>query len=276
MVVEGAELLTAAFLAGAPIEAVYVSPEGRSNRAASQAVERVFASGVRVFDIEPGVLERIAGTVSPQPVLAVVGYRPMQLGELVTVLDAASPVGPGRPTGGDAAGNEAGDTGPAPPMVVVLVDVRDPGNAGTIIRTSDAAGSAGVICCDGTVDPTNPKVVRSSAGSLFNVAVVAGGDAVTSIERLQGAGLSIVGATAHGGTDYASFDWRRPVAVVLGNEAAGLQPAVTQALDELVSVPIVGSAESLNVSVAAGVICFEAVRQRRRGSPAQTGGGGGA
>jgi TrmH family RNA methyltransferase len=235
LVVEGAELLSVALDAGAPIEAVYVAPEGRSNRVAAEVVDRAFARGVRVFDLAPGVVERIADTVTPQPLLAVVGYVPAALEDA----------------------REA-------TAVVVFVDVRDPGNAGTMIRTADAAGIDAVICCDGTVDPTNPKTVRSSAGSLFHLPVVAGGDPALVIETLRDWGLATVGTTARDGTDYVEFDWSRRVALVFGNEASGLDAPLIDRLDGSVSIPMAGRAESLNVSVAAAVLCFEVLRQRRR------------
>jgi TrmH family RNA methyltransferase len=233
-VVEGPELLSVAFDAGFPVESVYVAPEGRSNRAVAAVVDRVFDTGVRVFDLAPGVIERVADTVTPQPVLAVVGFAPAELGDSKDMA-----------------------------MVVVCVDVRDPGNAGTMIRTADASGVGAVICCDGTVDPTNPKTVRSSAGSLFHVPVVAGGAPETVIGALRGWGFTIVGTEARGGIDYSLFDWNQKVAAVFGNEASGLSPRVAGLLDAGVSIPMEGRAESLNVSVSAAVVCFEALRQRR-------------
>jgi TrmH family RNA methyltransferase len=234
VVVEGAELLSVAFEANLPVESVYVAPEGRTNPAVAAVVGRVFASGVRVFDLAPGVIERIADTVTPQPVLAVVGFAPTPLDDLREVS-----------------------------MVMVCVDVRDPGNAGTMIRTADAAGVGAVVCCEGTVDPTNPKTVRSSAGSIFHVPVVVGGEPIQVVEALRNWGFTTVGTVARGGTDYASFDWTQKVAVVFGNEASGLADAVVEHLDAQVSVPMVGRTESLNVSVSAAVLSFEALRQRR-------------
>lgn len=223
-----------AFESGAPVESVYVAPEGRANAAVSRVVDEVFASGVRVFDLAPGVIERISDTVTPQPVVAVVGFVPATLADL----KSAS-------------------------MVVVCVDVRDPGNAGTMIRTADAAGVDAVVCCDGTVDPTNPKTVRASAGSIFQIPVVAGGEAGAVIEELRRSGMVVVGTEARGGADYTSFDWSQRVAVVFGNEASGLEEPVRELLDHRVSIPMAGHAESLNVSVSAAVLCFEALRQRR-------------
>ena len=226
--------------AGAAVESVYVAPEGRSSRSVAAVVDRAFDAGVRVFDLGPGVIERVADTVSPQPVLAVVGFSP-----------------------------EALDVTRRLSMVAVLVDVRDPGNAGTIIRTADAAGIGAVIHCDGSVDPTNPKTVRASAGSIFHVRVVSGGDAAAVVEKLKSWEFVTVGTTVRGGVDYAGFDWRQRVALVLGNEASGLDEELLGRLDHRVSIPMVGRAESLNVGVSASVLCFEALRQRRTaGDPA--------
>jgi TrmH family RNA methyltransferase len=232
--VEGPELLSVALDAGAAVESVYVAPEGRSSPNVAAVVERAFDAGVRVFDLGPGVIERVADTTSPQPVLAVVGFTPSAL-EVTRDLS----------------------------MVAVLVDVRDPGNAGTIIRTADAAGVGAVIHCDGSVDPTNPKTVRASAGSIFHVPVVSGGEAGAVMEKLRSWEFVTVGTAVRDGVDYAGFDWRQRVALVLGNEASGLGEELLGRLDQRVSIPMVGRAESLNVAVSASVLCFEALRQRR-------------
>jgi RNA methyltransferase, TrmH family len=234
LVVEGTALLSAALDAGAAVEAVYVATGGRGDPGVNEVVERAYSSGARLFDLAPGVVDRIADTVTPQPVLAVVGYAPARLE--------------------DVAGTS---------MVAVCVDVRDPGNAGAIIRTADAAGVGAVICCEGTVDPTNPKTVRASAGSLFHVPVVTGPGAPEVLRTLGGSGFVTVGAVVRGGSDYATFDWRQPVALVLGNESSGLDASIADLVDERISIPMAGRAESLNVGSSAAVLCFEALRQRR-------------
>jgi RNA methyltransferase, TrmH family len=240
MVVEGAELLSVALDAGAPVESVYVAPEGRDNAAVRAVSSRAFEAGSRVFDLDAGVLERVADTVTPQPVLAVVGFQPPDLG----VLRQAD-------------------------LVVVCSDVRDPGNAGTLIRTADAAGADGVVCCDGTVDPYNPKTVRASAGSVFHLPIVAGGEVDSVIEGLRGFGLRTLGTVVRDGVDYADVDLTDRVALVFGNEASGLSDEVLTALDVAVTIPMAGRAESLNVSVSAAVLCFEVLRQRRKGGQSQ-------
>ena len=110
-------------------------------------------------------------------------------------------------------------------MVMVLVDVRDPGNAGTMIRTADAAGVDGIVHCDGTVDPTNPKTVRSSAGSIFHVPVVSGGGRPL-MASLRGWGFADRGHRCFPGVRLRRFDWGRRLALVFGNEAAGLDGAL--------------------------------------------------
>jgi len=234
VVVEGAELLSVAVAAGASIEAVYVAPEGAGAPAVVDVTDRILSQGGRVFDLAPGVMERVASTVTPQPLLAVVSYTPTPL----DALDGAS-------------------------LVVVCVDVRDPGNLGTVIRTADAAGVDAVVCCDGTVDPTNPKCVRATAGSLFHVPVVEGGSTAAAVAALSARGFTTVASVVRGGTEYTAFDWTGPVALVLGNEAGGLPDDLVATLDAGVTIPMAGRSESLNVSVSAAVLCFEVLRQRR-------------
>ena len=229
--VEGVKVLTEALEAGVPVEAVFAAPG-----APADLLDRALAAGARVHDLAPGVMERVAGTVTPQPVIATVPF-------VDTGLDALR----------------------SADLVVVCVDVRDPGNAGTVLRSAEAAGAGGVVFCDGSVDVFNPKTVRASAGSLFHVPVVAGGDPVDVLARLGEWGMCRLGAVAGGGSDYTAADLVRPTALVLGNEASGLPAAVTGAgvLDGEITIPMTGRSESLNVGMAAAVLCFEAARQRR-------------
>jgi TrmH family RNA methyltransferase len=226
------------------VEAVYIAPGGRARTGENEAIERAYGCGARVFDLAPGVVERIADTVTPQAIMAVVRYATARLDEV----EARS-------------------------AVMVCVDVRDPGNVGTMIRTADASGVEAVICCDGTVDPTNPKTVRATSGSLFHLPVVSGVALDDAMVSLKGTGFTTVGAVVRGGRDYVTVDWCRPVALVFGNESSGLGPAIADLLDEQVSIPMGGRAESLNVGSSAAVLCFEALRQRRadRGTGAYSG-----
>ena len=229
---EGTKLLTEALDAGTPVESLYVAAGVRSARA-DGVVARAVAAGVRVFDLAPGVIERVSGTVTPQPVMAVAGYLDVPLPRLRDCR-----------------------------LVVVCVDVRDPGNLGTVLRSAEASGAGGVICCDGTVDVYNPKSVRASAGSLFHVRVVAGGEPVQVLDTLGAWGFRRLGTRAAGGSPYFATDLTGPTALVLGNEASGLPAGVDDMLDGVVTIPMSGRGESLNVGMAAAVLCFEAARQR--------------
>jgi TrmH family RNA methyltransferase len=245
-------LLRCAFDAGAPVESVYVAPEGDQDRAVQAVGRRAESAGVRVFSLGAGVLERVADTVTPQPVLAV-----------LPMLDEPP------------AGAEPWVARPGA-LIVVLVDVRDPGNAGTVLRAADASGSTLVVYAGDSVDPYNPKTVRASAGSIFHVPLAVRAEPRTLADELAKAGFRTLATVVRDGEDYAGLDWSIPSAVFLGNESAGLQPELAGALDGALAIPMAGRAESLNVGVACAVICFEAFRQRRGGgaAPRSISGGG--
>ncbi|HVF04713.1 MAG TPA: RNA methyltransferase [Frankiaceae bacterium] len=150
-----------------------------------------------------------------------------------------------------------------PELVAVLAYARDPGNAGTIVRTADAAGADAVVFPDDSVDPYNPKCVRSSAGSLFHLPVVAGGTVEETIAALRSAGLTVRATTAGAGTLLDAADLRGPTAWVFGNEAWGLPDEVVTLADERVRVPIHGRAESLNLAIAAAVCLYASAREQR-------------
>jgi TrmH family RNA methyltransferase len=168
------------------------------------------------------------------------------------------------------------DPGPVlaarPDLVVLLAGIADPGNAGTVLRTADAAGAAAVIFPDGTVDPYNGKVVRASAGSLFHVDLVRGGTAAAAVAALREGGLTVLAADAHGADDLDDLqdDGRLAArtAWLFGSEAHGLPAELADLADARVRVPIHGRAESLNLGAAAAVCLYASARaQRRRGVP---------
>ncbi len=209
-VVEGISLLRQAIDAGWQVESCFVAPDTDVDL------------DVAYDELAPNVIERVASTESPQPVLAVVAMRSAEL--------------------------------PADATFVLVADrLSDPGNAGTIIRSADAAGADAVAFTPGSVDPYNPKVVRSSAGSLFRIPVVE-----ASLESL--AGFRRLGTSSHRGDLYTDPVYHGRVAVVVGNEAHGL--ADDAPIDQWITIPHAGPAESLNVAMAATVLVFEVARQR--------------
>ncbi|HVW31875.1 MAG TPA: RNA methyltransferase, partial [Acidimicrobiia bacterium] len=235
-VIEGVNVLDAALDGAADIEALFAAPE--AEQACPELLDRAARRGLVVHRLDAGVLERVAGTVTPQPVLAVARHRPPTLAAV------------------------AGGEGPEPRLLVVAVDVRDPGNGGTLIRSAESAGAQGVIFCRGSVDVTNPKTVRASAGALFHVPVVEGCDPQEVLGVLGDLGLKRIAAVAHGGERPDRVDLAGPVALVFGNEAAGLPDDVVAAVDGAVTIPMPGRSESLNLGMAASILLYEARRQR--------------
>jgi TrmH family RNA methyltransferase len=149
--------------------------------------------------------------------------------------------------------------------IVVCADVRDPGNAGTIIRTADAVGAAGVVLAGNSVDPYNDKTVRATAGSLFHVGITIDSDTAGVVARLQGAGYRVLAADGAGEVDlFTAGDLLSgKVAWLFGNEAWGLPADLASLADHRVAIPILGRAESLNLATAAAVCLYASARTAR-------------
>lgn len=148
------------------------------------------------------------------------------------------------------------------PLFVILENLQDPGNLGTIIRTADAAGADGVFLSKGTVDLYNPKVVRSTMGSIFHLPVYVGVDIEDIIIKCKKHNISTYAAHLGGVNTPYNAKLYKPSAILIGNEANGLTPQTATMADELLRIPMPGKAESMNASVAAAIMIYEAVRQR--------------
>lgn len=231
-VVEGPVLVAAALDAGLDVREVFVDADAADRPAIADLVDRLDPA-TPAWVLPGGLLDRIGDAATSQGITAVVA-RPE----------------PSAPTPADQS------------FVLVLADVADPGNAGTLMRAALAAG-AGAVVVIGGVDPTNPKVVRSSAGALFHLEVITDDDPDRAFETLRAAGYRLVGAVVRGGTIHHDLDLTGPVALVLGNEAHGLDADQVARLDDLVTIDMAGPTESLNVAMAGTVLCFEVLRQRR-------------
>jgi RNA methyltransferase, TrmH family len=160
----------------------------------------------------------------------------------------------------------------APQLLAVCADVRDPGNAGTVIRCADAAGAGGVVLTGSSVDPYNGKAVRASVGSLFHLPVALAPDTAEVVEALRGAGLTVLAADGAGELDLDDAAdaglLAQPTAWLFGNEAWGLPAEVAALADHRVRIPIHGRAESLNLATAAAVCLYASARAQRPGSRA--------
>lgn len=196
-------------------------------------------AGIDVEFVTEQVLAAMADTVTPQGLVAVSRQTLTSLREIF-----------------------AG----SPRLIAICEEVRDPGNLGTIIRAADAAGADAVVLTGRTVDPFNPKVVRSTTGSLFHLPISVGGELGDVIERARGAGLDVVAADVKGDdllSARASGALARPTAWLFGNEARGLTDDALALADTALKVPIFGRAESLNLATAASVCLYESAFAQR-------------
>ena len=188
-------------------------------------------AGVDIEQVNQRVMEKISDTKTPQGVVSVVHQLDVEFQEILQ----------------------------AKPRLVVMLDrIQDPGNAGTIIRAADAAGADAIIFSNGSVDPYNPKVVRSTAGSLLHVPISVSVELPLAVAGLREAGVQVF-ATAMDGRPLNEISQEvlgQPTAWVFGNEAQGVTEELIQACDESVSIPIFGSAESLNLATAASICLY--------------------
>jgi TrmH family RNA methyltransferase len=194
-----------------------------------------------VVAVEAGVFDSLAGTEHPQPALAVASPTEADLTDVL-----AGVVG----TGG---------------VVLVLGGLADPGNLGTLIRAAEAAGAAAVVTTAGSADVWSPKVVRSAAGSLFRVPVVADLEPRDLVGALAAAGVVVVALDHRGAVSLDIADLSGPLAVIVGSEAHGVPPDLLEAADRVVSIPMAGRVESLNAGVSGSLVLFERARRFRRG-----------
>lgn len=147
--------------------------------------------------------------------------------------------------------------------LMFLEDVRDPGNLGTIIRTAEGANIDGIVMSKGTVDIFNPKVIRSTMGAIYRMPFVYVEDFSEAILKAKETGIAFYAAHLKGDSDYALIEYNHRSAVIIGNEANGITDNVSELADKLVKIPMTGSVESLNASIAAAVFMYEIYRQRR-------------
>jgi RNA methyltransferase, TrmH family len=234
---EGPQAVREALRTPGVVTELFVTGQGRA-RHPDLAAEAA-GLGVPVHEVGGDVMAELAQTVTPQGLLAVCRFVDVPLEALA---DAR------------------------PRLVVVLASVRDPGNAGTVVRTADAAGADGVVFSATSVDPYNAKCVRSSAGSLFHLPVVAGPALTEVVAGLHAAGLQVLAADGSSGAildEAGGPDLARPTAWLFGNEAWGLPDTLLELADSAVAVPIYGQAESLNLAAAAAVCLYASARHAR-------------
>lgn len=226
--IEGAQVI------GEALEAGIRPTTLLQTESADDIAKRARAAGAEVLDVSESVMSRIASTVSPQGVVAIAPFLDVELAALPE--EATS--------------------------VAILAAIRDPGNAGTILRSADAAGIDGVVFASTSVDVYNPKAVRASSGSLFHLPVVRETGVEDAARLLRDRGFTIFATAPDGDADIYEVELSGKTAFVFGNESWGLPEDVSSAVDYTVRIPQAGAAESLNVAAAATVCLFEAARRR--------------
>jgi TrmH family RNA methyltransferase len=235
--VEGLRLCEEALISKLEIEAViYTDHIARKDRAASliQNLNSVARGSAQVSE---KLLESISYTKTPQGIV-VLAARP----------------------GNDESSFAAKQS--ENPLLILLHEINNPVNVGAIVRTAEAAGATGVIATANTADPFSPKALRGAMGSAFRLPMWTGPSFAEAVAWCRSRKIRTIAADLTGSATHADVDWRKSSALILGQESHGLSPQEVAATDEGIRIPMQGAAESLNVAVAAGIILFEAARQR--------------
>jgi TrmH family RNA methyltransferase len=244
--IEGLRIIEEAIRSGLRFSAVFFreSAQDRAERLLPQ-----IGAQVETLLLPDQLFDSLVPSESPQGVAALVRFKEFSLDDVMET--------------------ERLQVGP----IVVLAGLQDPGNLGTILRSSEAFGSAGVVLGEGTVSPFNSKVVRASAGSVFRLPVIHGqgqgrGKSATAkleevSEKLRAKGVRLIATSSHKGTPLDQADLKGAVAIYFGNEGSGLPREVMAKMDEVVAIPHTAQVESLNAGVAASIVLYEAARQRK-------------
>jgi TrmH family RNA methyltransferase len=232
-VIEGAKGVGEALTADAPVTCILLDPTAGAHSSIRVGAK---AQRIPVLDVSPTIMAAVSQATTPPGIVAICDFVDVDARLLID--------------------RSAG-------LVVVLGGVRDPGNAGTIIRSSAAVGASAIYLSPGTVDVYNPKVVRSTAGALFGVPFARDVELPWLLDELGKRGFQRLGADARGQTTYDQVDMTGPTALILGGEAGGLPADVLAGIDATVAIPMHPGVESLNVGMATAILLFEAARQRR-------------
>ncbi|NLM13516.1 MAG: RNA methyltransferase [Epulopiscium sp.] len=191
-----------------------------------------------MMEVSDKIFKAVSDTMTPQGILAICKQKTFSLEEALSVKNG---------------------------FYIILEDLQDPGNLGTIIRTGDALGADGIFLTKGSVDLYNPKVIRSTMGSIFHLPILTDIDINVLIGELKKRNISILSAHLKGEKYPYQCDLRKNIALLIGNEANGIKDSTAKQTDLLVKIPMLGKAESLNAAMAAGILMYEVIRQRSDG-----------
>jgi TrmH family RNA methyltransferase len=230
---EGMRFVEEAVFSRAAIKYCLCSENLYGNRA-EKLIKKLKDMGISIYTLKESLMDEICETSTPQGIAAVIEEPEYDLYNILENSD----------------------------FLVVADRIQDPGNLGTIIRTSDAAGAQGLIITEGTVDPYGSKVLRSTMGSIFHIPVINILDILSFVETLKKRDFTIYATSLDASEPYYSYRYDNKTVVVIGNEANGVSEGIIKCADRLIKIPMRGKAESLNAAVACGILLFEVTRSR--------------
>lgn len=242
--IEGYRELKRAVDNGISIQSLFICPELFLGENEDDLIERAKLFGAHIYSIPKKIFAKLSYRDRPEGLIAVAVQMKLGLGHLYSILQKKK----------------------HDPFLVIAEGIEKPGNLGAILRSSDAAGADAVIVCDRCTDIYNPNVVRSSVGTLFTLPVIEA-SGVETLLWLQKHKIKVVAAAVQAKEEFTDTNLRGPVAIVVGTEQLGLSELWIKASDIQVRIPMHGIADSLNVSVAASLLMYEIVRQRKVGFP---------
>lgn len=215
---------------------IYMSERFQNNNSeyVKELVKKQGISDDSIEIVADNVFDRMSQTQTPQGIMAVVRMKDNSLSDMLS-------------------GN---------PLLILVENLQDPGNLGTIIRMGEGAGVTGVIMSPNTVDIYNPKTIRSTMGSIFRVPFIYVQDFGEAVSECQKSGVKVYAAHLDGKNTYLGEDYSMPTAFLIGNEGNGLTDDITKQADTLIRIPMEGEVESLNAAIACTILTYEAVRQR--------------
>ena len=234
--IEGVRLCQEVLSSNWEVELVLFSGEFEESSEGQGMLEDSGKRGIEVFRLKKKEIEKLADTETPQGIMAVVQKKKLALSK-------------------DFLKNSS--------LLLGLDNIRDPGNLGTMIRTADAAGTNGVLLSKGCVELYNPKVIRSTLGSIFHLPVVEGLDLKEVLPEIKVSGFKIFSSEVHQGKNYTKISYPEKICLLIGSEASGVRKEVSNLADEKIKIPIFGKAESLNASVACGILLYEIIRNKK-------------
>lgn len=235
--VEGLRLCEEALLSGLRIEVVIYSDQIVRKERAFQLIENLEKASTKTAAVSEKLLESISYTKTPQGIVLLAARPPSDEATFIKMQ-------------------------PANPLLLILHGINNPVNVGAICRTAEAAGASGLIATRGTSDPFSPKALRGAMGSAFRLPIWRDADYSRTISYCRERKIRTISADVSASKMFSEINWREPSAMVVGPESTGLSPDEVEATEDSVRIPMHGTVESLNVAVAAGIILYEAARQR--------------